>query len=763
MSIKPIDKTSVHRICSGQVILDLATAVKELVENSLDAGATSVEVRLKEYGAELIEVLDNGSGIAPEDFASLALKHYTSKITAFEDLNRVASFGFRGEALSSLCAMGKLCVTTCTEKTDPAGVRLEYDSRGNLVGNGSVARSRGTTVTLSNVFESLPVRHREFKRNLKREYARCLDVVQAYALISEGVRISCSNQVGKGERSKVVSTQGNKHLRDNIANVFGTKIVSQLVDVSFELSEEVNGDDEGPVPQCGRNSADRQYYYINKRPCDLPKISKAVNETYREIHSHQYPIVIFNFIIDTEAYDVNVTPDKRTILLHNEKIIIEALKASTYATQTTVSSGFEAAISQNSLKRSRSSSMVEDEVTMTESPGEVDGPVSDEEVDGIEESGEIMPELRDSPAVVGEETRAVGEESQEIVADVPGSRPDPSTPARAQPTMSTFIGQFKSAAPRRSFGQGKSVGVPSNRKSSHHLPQRISKPSILPPLPYKSLKTPTPTTTNPLKFLSDIQEDTFAPIDLPSIRTNQPHRRRHHSRHRPPTPSSQTFKLGLSPAEDAQAVEELTRNIRKEDFARMEVLGQFNLGFIVARLEDDLFIIDQHASSIRAHTPFLGWENSDEKYNYENFKRTMKVDSQRLIRPLALDLTPQQELTATEHTAILKKNGFDLSLDPSAPPTKRVRLISLPQSRTVSFGVDDLEELLHKLSDDSTASGPGGDDVRCSRLMALWASKACRSSVMVGDALDMGQMRKIVRHMGEMEQPWVSLAWRRVI
>ena len=104
-SVEAIDRKSVHQICSGQVVLNLATAVKELVENSLDAGATNIDVRLKEGGSELLEVVDNGSGVEPRNFDALTMKHYTSKLRDFSDLASVGTFGFRGEALSSLCAL----------------------------------------------------------------------------------------------------------------------------------------------------------------------------------------------------------------------------------------------------------------------------------------------------------------------------------------------------------------------------------------------------------------------------------------------------------------------------------------------------------------------------------------------------------------------------------------------------------------------------------------------------------------------------------
>ena len=103
--VQPIDKRTIHQICSGQVILSIATAMKELVENSLDAGATNIDIKLKNHGAEILEVNDNGAGVEPHNFEALTLKHHTSKLKDFSDLASVETFGFRGEALSSLCAL----------------------------------------------------------------------------------------------------------------------------------------------------------------------------------------------------------------------------------------------------------------------------------------------------------------------------------------------------------------------------------------------------------------------------------------------------------------------------------------------------------------------------------------------------------------------------------------------------------------------------------------------------------------------------------
>uniref|UniRef100_A0A493TXN2 PMS1 homolog 2, mismatch repair system component n=1 Tax=Anas platyrhynchos platyrhynchos TaxID=8840 RepID=A0A493TXN2_ANAPP len=227
-AIRAIDSRSVHRICSGQVVLSLGTAVKELVENSLDAGATNIDIKLKDHGTELIEVSDNGGGVEEENFEGLTLKHYTSKIQDFSDLVHVETFGFRGEALSSLCALSDVTIFTC-HKSAKVGTRLVFDHNGKITQKTPYPRQQGTTVNIQQLFYTLPVRHKEFQRNIKKEYAKMVQILQAYCIISKGVRINCTNQVGQGKKSSVVSTTGSPSLKENIGAVFGQKQLQSLI------------------------------------------------------------------------------------------------------------------------------------------------------------------------------------------------------------------------------------------------------------------------------------------------------------------------------------------------------------------------------------------------------------------------------------------------------------------------------------------------------------------------------------------------------
>ncbi|CAK4033866.1 DNA mismatch repair PMS1 [Lecanosticta acicola] len=350
-TIKPIENGSVHQITSGQVITDLRSVVKELLENSLDAGATSIEVRFVNQGLDAIEVKDNGRGISPEDYDSVAVKHATSKLSTYDDLSNLDTFGFRGEALSSLCALAKLSVLTARAEDD-VGKKLEFDMSGRLKSTSPSAAQKGTTVYVEDIFYNLPVRRKELEKNIKRDFSKLLEHMNAYACISVGVRIAVSNQMPKGKKVPVFSTKSNTTTKENIMNVFGAKTLLSLLplDLHLEMAPSlgpstqsarnwstqatnrslkvhVQGHISKPIIGEGRSAPDRQMFFVNSRPCQLPQVKKAITEVYNQFNISQTPFIFANLLMDTNAYDVNVSPDKRTILLHDQQALLESLKA----------------------------------------------------------------------------------------------------------------------------------------------------------------------------------------------------------------------------------------------------------------------------------------------------------------------------------------------------------------------------------------------------------------------------------------------------
>lgn len=406
-TIKAIESRSIHQIQSGQVIVDLYSVVKELVENSLDAGATSIEIRFKNHGLDSIEVQDNGRGIAPEDFETIALKHYTSKLSSYEDLTSLGTFGFRGEALSSLCALSKFHIVTARQDDGPVGKKLEFEASGKLHGTSVVAAQRGTTVSVESVFYNLPVRRKELEKNIKREYSKVITHLHAYACISTGVRIAVSNQMPKGKKVTVFSTQANTTTKENIANVFGAKTLPTLVKLDLRLQMEpsrgpstqsarnwstqntdrskevlVQGHVSKPIFGEGRQVPDRQMFFVNSRPCHLPQVTKAFNEVYKSFNISQSPFIFANLIMDTNSYDVNVSPDKRSIMLHDQTALLESLKTSL----TELFELTDQSMPQSQLPNRRLPSYKPLSVLHTRSTGDGSKSAAEEEADGRSEN-----------------------------------------------------------------------------------------------------------------------------------------------------------------------------------------------------------------------------------------------------------------------------------------------------------------------------------------------------------------------------------------
>ncbi|KAF5659365.1 DNA mismatch repair PMS2 [Fusarium heterosporum] len=349
-TIKQIDGRTVHQIQSGQVIVDLCSVVKELVENSVDAGASSIDIRFKNQGLDLIEVADNGTGIAPANYPSVALKHHTSKLSSYSDIATLETFGFRGEALASLCALSNVSITTCQQGEAPKGTKLSFEPSGALSGTAVVASSKGTTVSVERLFHNLPVRRRELERNIKREWNKVIALLGQYACIQTNLKFSVSQQPTKGKRIHLFSTKGNQTTRENIINIFGAKTMTVLV--PLDLSLEMQPSTTGPSSQVdpthksiskevrivghvsrpshgdGRQTPDRQMFFVNGRPCGLPQFAKAFNEVYKSYNSSQTPFIVADIQLDTHLYDVNVSPDKRSILLHDQNQLLDNLRAS---------------------------------------------------------------------------------------------------------------------------------------------------------------------------------------------------------------------------------------------------------------------------------------------------------------------------------------------------------------------------------------------------------------------------------------------------
>lgn len=735
-----------------------------------------------------------------------------------------------------------------------------------------------------------------------------------------------------------IATSGNASVRQNIINVFGPKAMVDVVDFDIELvkgqakgnsgdkdnknndndtvqdvdgdkdEEEEAGQDTGisltgsissPSFGKGRSAADRQYLYINGRPCVLPKIARVINEVYHSFNTNQSPFLVANLILPTSSYDVNVSPDKRTIFLHNERMLVEEIR-------NKLTELFEPSRNTFAVSEARQQIKKPDLFSRLKYSAEaLDGGDGDQE-DDIEEqeTSAVSLDSRLTRATNGRQTVV-----QTITLSSRSTSAVSSAAQRlAQTSLRDTMRPVESPIKKRKAQESHSESEPESESEQETIDdirpvatRNITRRPVVndtvasakrPDLTVvEIIGAPSPTTssTNDLNVLEgydplddrlrEDKEDVVSDSDdegqkafnsvrqqqqklksqqkiivldsevqregerdwimvgfdiaeqrrkralrikaltesrrlqqekasrrlerrqeweqrnklaedpsdvesegIESAETNEYRSERLKERHERKTRNMKLSDASFANLDDAKAQKSLSRVISKGDFAKMKVLGQFNRAFIVARLDkyssastdsalgkprklrrvsSDIFVIDQHAS--------------DEKYNFETLQAKTVFSTQRMFQPKKLYLTAQEEITVVNHMKMLNQNGFYLDYNPEAQVSHRLQLVTLPVSEKVVFDLQDFEELVFLLSqqtsapDDQDLDGeeenghshkharvarPTEKMVRCSKVRALFASRACRRSVMIGHVLNHMQMKRIVRHMGEIDQPW---------
>ncbi|KAI2526140.1 PMS1 homolog 1, mismatch repair system component [Homo sapiens] len=291
--MKQLPAATVRLLSSSQIITSVVSVVKELIENSLDAGATSVDVKLENYGFDKIEVRDNGEGIKAVDAPVMAMKYYTSKINSHEDLENLTTYGFRGEALGSICCIAEVLITTRTA-ADNFSTQYVLDGSGHILSQKPSHLGQGTTVTALRLFKNLPVRKQFYStaKKCKDEIKKIQDLLMSFGILKPDLRI-----------------------------VF--------VHNKIYLS--------GFLPKCDADHSftslstpERSFIFINSRPVHQKDILKLIRHHYNlkclKESTRLYPVFFLKIDVPTADVDVNLTPDKSQVLLQNKESVLIALE-----------------------------------------------------------------------------------------------------------------------------------------------------------------------------------------------------------------------------------------------------------------------------------------------------------------------------------------------------------------------------------------------------------------------------------------------------
>lgn len=316
--IAVLDKDTIDKIAAGEVVERPASIVKELLENAIDAGATSITVEIKDGGKSLIRVTDNGSGIAKDEVRIAFLRHATSKIQSADDLQNITSLGFRGEALSSIAAVSKMEMIT--------KVRSEMVGHWYVIEGGieqsfeEVGAVDGTSIIVRDLFFNTPAR-RKFLKSNQTEAAHIAELVEKIALSHQDVsiRLIANNQAK-------LQTSGNGNLKDSIYRLYGREVAMALLPVEYHAQGiEITG--VIAKPEVSRASRSMEMYFVNGRYIKAKTIASAIEEGYgNRLMQHQYPFAVLNYHIPPEVMDVNVHPTKMEVRFSEEVKIYEVTR-----------------------------------------------------------------------------------------------------------------------------------------------------------------------------------------------------------------------------------------------------------------------------------------------------------------------------------------------------------------------------------------------------------------------------------------------------
>jgi DNA mismatch repair protein MutL len=311
MSIRRLPEHLVNRIAAGEVVERPASALKELVENAIDAGAIRIDVKLAGGGVDLIEVADDGCGMAPEDMALALERHATSKLPD-EAIEAVSTLGFRGEALPSIASVARLTLESRVRGAD--GWSRIVDN-GTLAGEGPAGLPPGTRVRVEALFARVPAR-RKFLRSAKSEYAACLDVVKRLAMARPDIAFSVEHN---GRRALSVSFA--EHRPERVAALTDRALMENSVAVGLER-EGVRLGGVASLPTFNRGVADHQYLFVNGRPVRDRLLIGAIRGAYAEMLARDRHAVVALFLdISPDQVDVNVHPAKTEVRFRDPALV----------------------------------------------------------------------------------------------------------------------------------------------------------------------------------------------------------------------------------------------------------------------------------------------------------------------------------------------------------------------------------------------------------------------------------------------------------
>ncbi|KAJ9592430.1 hypothetical protein L9F63_015846 [Diploptera punctata] len=320
--IRKLDEVVVNRIAAGEVIQRPANALKEMLENSLDAQATTIQVIVKAGGMKLLQIQDNGTGIRKEDLGIVCERFTTSKLSKFEDLSTISTYGFRGEALASISHVAHLTIVTKTSDS-PCAYRASYEDSKLKAPPKPCAGNQGTQITVEDLFYNVATRRKALKSPAE-EHNRIAEVVGRYAIHNAGVGFTLKKQ---GDSLADIRTPTNSTAIDNIRTIFGSNVAKELLEIEVE-DDKLKFKLRGYISNA--NYSTKKFVmllFINNRLVESTALKKVMEQVYSTyIPKNNHPFMYLSLELDPRNVDVNVHPTKHEVHFLHEDCVLDRIK-----------------------------------------------------------------------------------------------------------------------------------------------------------------------------------------------------------------------------------------------------------------------------------------------------------------------------------------------------------------------------------------------------------------------------------------------------
>ncbi len=701
--IKLLDQYTIDKIAAGEVIERPGSVIKELVENSIDAGATAITIEIKEGGMSFIRITDNGCGISKEEVPVAFLRHATSKLQTADDLLKIASLGFRGEALSSIAAVAQ--VELITKQEDAlTGTRYQIHG-GKEISNEEIGAPLGTTIVVRNLFYNTPAR-KKFMKTPATEGSYIYDLVCRMAMSHPDVSFKfIMNGTDK------LFTSGNGRLKEIIYHIYGRDITNNLLEINA-ANDQVKITGYLAKPSISRGNRSFEDYYVNQRYIKSNILTKAIEDAYRTfVMVHKFPFTVINFEIDPSLIDVNIHPAKRELKFINEPDMYDF----TYISVRKALLFKELIPIVTPGKDMRPETLAERKVEKRPEPFEANRRAAELPPQPAKPAQQKKPSMPLQTAYSGISAQptptmtsgALGQTASSIMQSTPELADVQSKPDRADQTDVSNI-QAKSEQPTPSVTMENRSSSPveiqylkEDNQSGKNITNNMVAENIVP-----YLTQPTKAALNPAEA---------------SVQTNETSEQK---KQEPITPEAKVKYEQMDMFEDKFLTPEAKKKHR--------IIGQLFKTYWLIEYEDKFFIMDQHA----AH----------EKVKFEelmaNYKNKTAIP-QYLMPPAIVSLSGTESEFLRENLEFFQNLGFQIE----GFGGKEYKLSAVPANL---FGLDGRELFLEFIGELSENGQKQTIDTFISKLSTM----ACKAAIKGNTSISFKEADNLIDQLMKLENPY---------